>query len=177
MSCVLGSIDGGFAYDAFFISCIFKMIQFDIEELLKKYGERGESYILTDKAEIARLQRALGVMIQRQNDTQELSENVLKLFGVMIFVHFFTSAITICSVCVVILVVSFFIFFCGYPFFRNTNFLGSCWNGSCIMLLLFNCDINSIVYLLLRRFFDRGGGSIFFLIASLFVQTSCFSEL
>ncbi|KAL5284472.1 Or22c.2 family protein [Megaselia abdita] len=104
VSCVLGSIDGGFAYDAFFISCIFKMIQFDIESIFQKYGERGDSYIMTEKDEIARLEYKLGVLIQRQNDTQKLSETVLKLFGVMIFVHFVTSAITICSVCVVILV-------------------------------------------------------------------------
>lgn len=80
------------------------MIQFDIEELFKKYGEKGDSYLMTESGEVRRLQHDIGVLIQRQNDTQTLSENVLKLFGVMIFIHFVTSAITICSVCVVILV-------------------------------------------------------------------------
>lgn len=103
VSCVLGSIDGGFAYTAFMISCIFRMIQYDIEELFMKYGEKGDSYVMRDRNELCRLEYGLKVLIRRQIDTEKLAANVLKLFGVMIFVHFFTSAITICSVCVVIL--------------------------------------------------------------------------
>lgn len=103
VSCVFGSIDGGFAYTAFMLSCIFRMIQYDIEELLKEYGDRDDSFKMCDENEINSLQLNLGILIQRQIDTQRLSKSVLKLFGVIIFVHFFTSAITVCSVCVVIL--------------------------------------------------------------------------
>lgn len=85
------------------------MLQYDIEALFEKYSENGDSYFLEDPEEVVKLQSKLRILIKRHVDTQKVAGMFLDLFGAMIFVHCVTCAITVCSVCVVILVVSVFI--------------------------------------------------------------------
>lgn len=101
VTCVFGSVDGSYAYFTFLLSTIFMMIQFDIEELFSKYDSLDDKYFITSKKEVSHLKRELGRLIRKQNVTYSVSKEFIDLFGVIIFAHFFTSAITICSGCVV----------------------------------------------------------------------------